>query len=176
MRFRVVPVEEPTGWTSRVKGGRVTLVLAGLTLLALSARRASRCFRPGRPLPVLLCVSGRPAETPDRPRTLPIRLAAARRDPPRHPERNGRCSGRTAPIHPGAPDRRTTPPRARVGGVCDRGETPAHGRPARRRLPVGDPRRLAPGPALVVGPVLIAGPYAAARALSNRITRWSARR
>jgi hypothetical protein len=42
VRFRVVPVEEPTGWTSRVKGGRVTLVLAGLTLLALSLPGALR--------------------------------------------------------------------------------------------------------------------------------------
>jgi hypothetical protein len=33
-----------------------------------------------------------------------------------------------------------------------------------------------PGAALVVGPVLIAGPYAVARALSNRIAGWSARR
>ncbi len=29
-----------------------------------------------------------------------------------------------------------------------------------------------PGPALVVGPTLIVGPYALARALSNRLARW----
>jgi hypothetical protein len=177
VRFRVVPVEEPTGWTSRVKGGRVTLVLAGLTLLALSLPGALRdAFDRGG---------------------LYLFSYAFLEDLPKRLTGPGRFRFVLQPlvatllgIRSGMADARAGRPPYILALLTDgqrRRELAWEGFATVVKLLLMGVLLDAvfqwvilgvshPGPALVVGPVLIAGPYAAARALSNRITRWSARR
>jgi hypothetical protein len=168
----VPPVEEPNGWTSNVKVGRVTMVLAGLTLLVLA-----------------VSLPGALRDAFDR-GGLYLFSYAFLEDLPKRLTGPGRFRFVLQPliatllgIRSGIADARAGRPPYILALLTDRQrrrELAREGFATVVNLLLMGVLLDAvfqwvilgvshPGAALLVGPVLIAGPYAAARALANRI-------